>query len=50
MSVTDPDFFLRQAADYLDQGKVIAFPTDTVYGLGVALNYPNAEEKIYDLK
>ncbi|QXE27505.1 L-threonylcarbamoyladenylate synthase [Chlamydia buteonis] len=50
MSVTDPDFFLQQAADYLDQGKVIAFPTDTVYGLGVALNYPNAEEKIYDLK
>ncbi|WP_139414392.1 L-threonylcarbamoyladenylate synthase [Chlamydia abortus] len=50
MSVTDPDVFLQQAADYLDQGKIVAFPTDTVYGLGVALNYPNAEEKIYTLK
>ncbi|CAG9045717.1 Threonylcarbamoyl-AMP synthase [Chlamydia abortus] len=50
MSVTDPDVFLQQAADYLDQGKIVAFPTDTVYGLGVALNYPNAEEKVYALK
>ncbi|WP_139415292.1 L-threonylcarbamoyladenylate synthase [Chlamydia abortus] len=50
MPVTDPDVFLQQAADYLDQGKIVAFPTDTVYGLGVALNYPNAEEKIYALK
>ncbi|EGK69261.1 hypothetical protein CAB1_0511 [Chlamydia abortus LLG] len=50
MSDTDPDVFLQQAADYLDQGKIVAFPTDTVYGLGVALNYPNAEEKIYALK
>ncbi|AAP05255.1 L-threonylcarbamoyladenylate synthase [Chlamydia caviae] len=50
MSGADPDFFLRQAADYLHQGKVIAFPTDTVYGLAVALNSPNAQEKIYSLK
>ncbi|WP_041468087.1 L-threonylcarbamoyladenylate synthase [Chlamydia felis] len=50
MSGIDPDFFLQQAEDYLHKGKVIAFPTDTVYGLGVALNYPNAEEQIYALK
>ncbi|MEF9520002.1 L-threonylcarbamoyladenylate synthase [Chlamydia crocodili] len=50
MSGTDPDFFLRQAADYLHEGKVIAFPTDTVYGLAVALNALDAEERIYSLK
>ncbi|MEF9497134.1 L-threonylcarbamoyladenylate synthase [Chlamydia sp. 04-14] len=50
MSVTDPDFYLHQAADYLHRGKVIAFPTDTVYGLAVALNALNAEERIYSLK
>ncbi|QVE49052.1 L-threonylcarbamoyladenylate synthase [Chlamydia crocodili] len=50
MSGTDPDFYLRQAANYLHKGKVIAFPTDTVYGLAVALDAPNAEECIYSLK
>ncbi|WP_375793409.1 L-threonylcarbamoyladenylate synthase [Chlamydia sp. 12-01] len=50
MSGTDPGFCLRQAANHLHQGKVIAFPTDTVYGLAVALNSLNAEERIYSLK
>ncbi|SYX08994.1 t(6)A37 threonylcarbamoyladenosine biosynthesis protein RimN,tRNA(ANN) t(6)A37 threonylcarbamoyladenosine modification protein,Putative translation factor (SUA5),Sua5/YciO/YrdC/YwlC family protein,yrdC domain [Chlamydia poikilotherma] len=50
MSVTDPDFCLNQASDYLHQGKIVAFPTDTVYGLAVALNSLNAEEHIYSLK
>ncbi|MFH1749606.1 MAG: L-threonylcarbamoyladenylate synthase [bacterium] len=32
------------------QGQVIAFPTDTVYGMGVSLNSRDAIKRFYDLK
>ncbi len=32
------------------QGQVIAFPTDTVYGMGVSLNNRGAIKRLYDLK
>lgn len=50
MFITIQDLFIKNALEYLEMGKVIAFPTDTVYGLGVALNFSSAESQIYTLK
>ncbi len=41
---------LRRAADLLDDGAVIAFPTDTVYGVGVASGHADRIEALYALK
>ena len=35
LSATAPDPALRQAADVLTAGGIVAYPTDTLYGLGV---------------
>ena len=50
-----PDFQLDQAQ--LDQaltclrsGQVVAFPTDTVAGLGVAVDYVTSPQQLYDIK
>ena len=34
----------------LRQGGIVAFPTDTVYGLGADINIPQAVERIYQVK
>jgi len=34
----------------LRQGGLVAFPTDTVYGLGVGVNIPQAVERVYQVK
>ncbi len=34
----------------LRNGGMVAFPTDTVYGLGACFNNPSAVERIYELK
>ena len=41
---------LATAADILAGGGLVAFPTDTVYGLGCAASRPEAIEAIYELK
>ena len=41
---------LEQAISTLQHGGVIAFPTDTVYGIGASLDHPEALRRIYDLK
>lgn len=41
---------LEQAVSALQHGGVIAFPTDTVYGIGASLVHPQALRRIYDLK
>lgn len=41
---------LEQAIGELQHGGVIAFPTDTVYGIGASLEHPAALRRIYDLK
>lgn len=38
------------AIDALREGKAILLPTDTVYGLGVAVGYADSPQVIYDLK
>lgn len=41
---------LDQVKEALLSGKIIAFPTDTVFGLGCIANNPEAEKKIYQAK
>jgi L-threonylcarbamoyladenylate synthase len=41
---------ISQAIIILKQGGVIAFPTDTVYGLGANISIPEAVERIYRIK
>jgi tRNA threonylcarbamoyl adenosine modification protein (Sua5/YciO/YrdC/YwlC family) len=41
---------IRRAVDLLEQGAVIAYPTDTVYGLGCDLTNKQAIEKLYQIK
>lgn len=41
---------IQQAAKVIKQGGVVAFPTETVYGLGADAFNPLAVEKIFELK
>lgn len=41
---------LKQAVDSLGGGGVIGFPTDTVYGLGAAMSWPDAVRMIPRIK
>lgn len=47
----NPEYwYLHDAVDILRDGGVIAYPTDTVYGLGCDLLNKNAIEKVYRIK
>lgn len=41
---------VKQALDVLERGGIIAYPTDTVYGLGCDLMNKNAVERLYQMK
>jgi len=41
---------IKKAADLLKQGQLVAFPTETVYGLGADATNEKAVEKIYQAK
>jgi tRNA threonylcarbamoyl adenosine modification protein (Sua5/YciO/YrdC/YwlC family) len=41
---------IRRAVDALEAGGVIAYPTDTVYGLGCDLTSKHAVERLYSIK
>ncbi|MFH1857409.1 MAG: L-threonylcarbamoyladenylate synthase [Candidatus Omnitrophota bacterium] len=41
---------VRKAAKFLREGKLVAFPTETVYGLGVSMDHPDAVERLYRVK
>ena len=41
---------IRRAVDALEAGEVIAYPTDTVYGLGCDLTNKKAVDKLYAIK
>ena len=41
---------IKKAAKILMSGGVIAFPTETVFGIGAALNQPEAIKRIFKLK
>lgn len=41
---------IQKAADLLKQGKLVAFPTETVYGLGASVFLPEAIKKLFQVK
>jgi len=41
---------LKKAIKTLESGKVIAFPTETVFGIGACLNQPRAISRIFKIK
>lgn len=41
---------VEQGISILKNGGIVAFPTDTVYGLGGAINIPQAVERVYQVK
>jgi len=41
---------VKQGISVLEQGGVVAFPTDTVYGLGACASNEQAIERVYELK
>lgn len=48
-----PELFsddLQNAANSLKEGKVILYPTDTIWGLGCSIEFEKAVDKIFELK
>jgi len=41
---------VAQGIYILKEGGIVAFPTDTVYGLGAAVNLPQAVARVYQIK
>ncbi|MFC1987781.1 L-threonylcarbamoyladenylate synthase [Chloroflexota bacterium] len=41
---------IEKGISILKQGGIVAFPTDTVYGLGAGANLPQAIERVYEVK
>lgn len=41
---------IASAADIIRRGGLVAFPTETVYGLGASAYFPGAAKKIYEAK
>ena len=49
--VPPPDrILIQRAADIMRKGGVVAFPTETSYGLGASIEHINALERIYIIK
>ncbi len=48
--VNDYEKEIQRAAEIIKSGGLVAFPTETVYGLGANALDPNASEKIYKAK
>lgn len=44
------NFSIKKAAELIKQGQVVAFPTETVYGLGANVFDENAVKKIFEAK
>ncbi|MFW9852721.1 MAG: L-threonylcarbamoyladenylate synthase [Candidatus Thorarchaeota archaeon] len=41
---------IRTAVEYIQDGEIVAFPTDTIYGIGCDVFIPEAVENIYSIK
>jgi L-threonylcarbamoyladenylate synthase len=50
ISDTDNKTALTEAAGEIKQGGIVAFPTETFYGLGVSFSDKNALTKLFELK
>ncbi len=44
------DYYLQMAAGLLTNGKAVAFPTETVYGVGAKLHDADAVSRIFEIK
>ncbi|HHZ19454.1 MAG TPA: threonylcarbamoyl-AMP synthase [Firmicutes bacterium] len=44
------DTWLEHAAETLQRGGLVAFPTETVYGLGAAMSHPPAIRQVFTVK
>lgn len=44
------EVWLSQAAEILKKGGLVAFPTETVYGLGAAMTHPEAIRRVFTVK
>ena len=42
--------FIKKIVDVLNQGGIIIYPTDTIYGLGCSIRQPKAIEKVCRIK
>ncbi|MFN8674594.1 MAG: L-threonylcarbamoyladenylate synthase [Candidatus Sericytochromatia bacterium] len=42
--------YMEETIKMLQKGEVVAFPTDTLYGLGADINNEDAIKKLYDIK
>ena len=49
-NILDKEINYKQAVDILKNGEVVAFPTETVYGLGAVATNKTAVEKIFKAK
>ena len=50
MTNRDREKVVKQAIEILNDGGVILYPTDTIWGIGCDANNPSAIEKIYKIK
>ena len=41
---------IKKAKDYLDQGKIIAHPTETIYGLAANIENDKTIKRVFDIK
>jgi tRNA threonylcarbamoyl adenosine modification protein (Sua5/YciO/YrdC/YwlC family) len=41
---------LKKACELIKNGKIIVFPTETVYGLGCSINYPETIQQLFQIK
>jgi L-threonylcarbamoyladenylate synthase len=41
---------IKEIADILNKGGIIIYPTDTVYGIGCLINFPDSIEKVFEIK
>ena len=48
--MTDFEIEVNKCCELLKQGKVIIYPTDTIWGIGCDATNPVAIEKIYKVK
>src|SRR5574340_1383697 len=50
MTISDMHGRIAAASDLLKKGGVVAFPTETVYGLGAEVCNPSAVQRIFEIK
>ncbi len=41
---------IKEIIEVLNKGGIIIYPTDTVYGIGCLINFPNSIEKVFEIK